>query len=96
MAEFRLSPTAQRDLDAIFDYTATTWGLAQALRYTDLIEAACANLAAAPYQAPGCAHTRRDYRRRATERHMIYFTPTDYGIAVIRILNQRMDPLRRL
>jgi plasmid stabilization system protein ParE len=42
MAEYRLSPRAQRDLDGIFDYTVTQWGLPQALRYTDLIEAACA------------------------------------------------------
>ena len=45
MAEFRLAPRAQRDLDAIFDYTVSQWELAQALLYTDLIEAACAGLA---------------------------------------------------
>ena len=96
MAEFRLSPAAQRDLDAIFDYTATTWGLAQALRYADLIEAACADLADAPLRAQGCDDIRPGYRRRASERHMIYFRPTGYGIAIIRILHQQMDPLRHL
>jgi plasmid stabilization system protein ParE len=44
MAECRLSPRAQRDLDEVFDYTVAQWGLLQALRYTDLIEAACAGL----------------------------------------------------
>jgi len=38
MAEYRLSPRAQRDLDGVFDYTVTHWGLPQAMRYTDLIE----------------------------------------------------------
>jgi len=30
-------------------------------------------------------------RRRNVERHMIYFRITDYGIAIIRILHERMD-----
>jgi toxin ParE1/3/4 len=64
--------------------------------YTDLIEAACANLAEAPQQAPGCANIRQSYRRRGVEQHVIYFRPTSYGIAVIRILHQRMDAARHV
>ena len=48
MAEYRLSPRAQRDLDGVFDYTVARWGLPQAMRYTDFIEAACADLAERP------------------------------------------------
>ncbi len=29
MAEYRLTPMAQRDLDGVFDYTVTHWGLSQ-------------------------------------------------------------------
>ena len=96
MAEYRLGPRAQRDLDAIFDYTVAHWDLDQAMRYTDLIEAACVALAEAPQQAQGCANIRPGYRRRSVEQHVIYFRPTSYGIAVIRILHQRMDPSRHL
>lgn len=96
MAEYRLSPRAQRDLDGVFDYTVTHWGLPQAMRYTDLIEAACAELADAPQRAQGCAHIRPGYRRRSVEQHVIYFRPTSYGIAVVRILHQRMDAARHL
>ena len=96
MAEYRLSPKAQSDLDGIFDYTVTHWGLSQALRYTDLIEAACAGLAEAPLQSQDCALIRPGYRRRNVERHVIYFRPASYGIAVIRILHQRMDAARHL
>jgi toxin ParE1/3/4 len=73
MAEYRLAPKAQRDLEGVFDYTATQWGLAQALRYTDLIEAACADLAEAPLQSQNCATIRPSYRRRNIEQHVIYF-----------------------
>lgn len=94
MAEFRLGPRAQRDIDGIFDYTAKHWGLPQALRYMDLIEAACTSLAGAPQQAQECSLIRPGYRRRSVESHSIYFRQTSYGIAVIRILHQRMDPSR--
>ena len=95
MAEYRLSPRAQHDLDRVFDYTVAHWGLPQAMLYTDLIEA-CADLAEAPQQAQGCANIRPSYRRRGVEQHVIYFRPTSYGIAVIRILHQRMHAARHL
>jgi len=66
------------------------------MRYTDIIEAACADLAEAPQQAQGCANIRPSYRRSGVERHAIYFRPTSYGIAVIRILHQRMDAARHV
>jgi toxin ParE1/3/4 len=96
MAEYRLSPGAQQDLDAVFDYTVAQWGLPQALRYTDLIEAACADLAEAPQRAQSCANIRLGYRRRSIEQHVIYFRPTSYGIAIVRILHSRMDAHRHL
>jgi toxin ParE1/3/4 len=96
MAEFRFSPGAQRDLDAIFDHSVAHWGLTQAIRYTDFIASTCTELAEAPQQAQGCAHVRPGYRRRGVGRHVIYFRSTSYGIAVIRILHQRMDVARHL
>lgn len=96
MAEYRLSPRAQRDLDEVFDYSVAEWGFDQALRYTDLIEAACADLAEAPQRAPSCDKIRTGYRRRIVEQHVIYFRVTRYGIAVVRILHQRMDAGRHL
>lgn len=35
MAEFRLSPAAQSDLESIWSYTNEQWGTEQANRYTD-------------------------------------------------------------
>ena len=96
MDEYRFSPRAQRDLDGVFDYTVVQWGLPQALHYVDVIEAACADLAEAPQHSQSCANIRPVYRRRSVERHVIYFRPTTYGIAIIRILHQRMDTTRHL
>ncbi len=69
---------------------------APAQRYTDLIEAACARLANARLLSQDCSVIRPGYRRRNVEQHTIYFRQTSYGIAVIRILHQRMDAARHL
>ncbi|WP_232493445.1 type II toxin-antitoxin system RelE/ParE family toxin [Novosphingobium kaempferiae] len=96
MGEFRLSPRAQRDLETIFDHTAAEWGIAQAVRYIDLIEQACASLADAPLQSSDCSHIRPGYRKRTVERHSLYFRQTDYGVAIMRILHDRMDAHRHV
>lgn len=96
LAEVRLSPRAQRDLEDVFDYSVAQWGVTQAMRYIDRIEAVCADLADAPQRAQSCDAIRPGYRRRSVEQHVIYFRPTPYGIAVVRILHQRMDAGRHL
>lgn len=96
VAEFRLSPAAQSDMDGIFDYTVRQWGMEQAVRYTQAVENACTALAKAPVQAPDCSHIRPGYRRGTVGRHFIYFRVEDYSIAVIRILHRRMDMPRHL
>ena len=70
--------------------------LSRAERYTDLLIAAFRALADSPNSAPACDHIRQGYRRRNVERHMIYFRVTEYGIAIIRVLHDRMDALRHL
>jgi len=96
MAEYRLAPAAERDLEAIWTYTRLKWGTEQANRYTDILTAAFAELAQSPRTAPACDHIRPGYRRRSVERHMVYFRITTYGIAIVRILHDRMDAPRHL
>jgi toxin ParE1/3/4 len=96
MAEYRLAPAAERDLEMIWSETARRWGVAQANRYLDFLAGAFAELACMPGIAAACDHIRQGYRRRHVERHMIYLRATDYGVAVIRILHDRMDAPRHL
>lgn len=96
MAEYRLTPAAERDLESIWTYTVRQWGVKQADRYIDFLTAAFAELADSPKTAPTCEHIRPGYRRWGVERHMIYFRVTDYGITVVRVLHDRMDALRHL
>lgn len=96
MAEFRLTLAAQRDLETIWTHTCRAWGEEQADRYIDVLTADFAELAQSPKIAPACDDIRPGYRCRSVERHMIYFRITTYGIAVVRILHDRMDAQRHL
>jgi toxin ParE1/3/4 len=96
MAEFRLTPAAERDLEGIWTYTRDEWGLEQADRYLDMLTVTFQTLADSPKSAPACDHIREGYRRRGVGRHMIYFRVMPYGIAVVRVLHERMDAPRHL
>lgn len=96
MAEYRLTPAAEHDLETIWTYTLRQWGVEQANRYTDILTEAFTELAHSPKTAPACDYIRPGYRGRSVERHMIYFRITSYGIAIVRILHDRMDALRHL
>jgi toxin ParE1/3/4 len=87
-AEYRLSPAAERDLQGIWLYTFGEWGIQQA--------AAMAELANNPSIGVSCDAIRKGYYRNRVGRHFIYFRRTAYGIAVIRVLHDRMDALSRL
>ena len=94
--QYRLSPAAERDLEEIWLYTFNQWGLTQANRYTDDLLAAFQRLAAHPQHGQRVNHIRPGYRRSRVRRHAIYYRAFDYGIAVIRVLHDRMSPLRHL
>ena len=96
MAEYRLTLAAERDLEMIWSQTCRQWGMEQANRYIDSLTVDFAELAQSPKIAPACDHIRLGYRRRSVERHMIYFRVTTYGIAVMRILHDRIDATRHL
>ena len=96
MAEYRLTPAAERDLENIWLYTRRQWGTEQAERYTTILANAFAELAQAPKVATSCDHIRGGYRRHGVDRHMVYFSVTEYGIAIVRVLHDRMDAARHL
>lgn len=98
MAEYRLSPAAERDIEGIWDYTVERWGLAQANRYADALFGVFHELANDPHGARSvaCDAIRAGYRRRSIERHIVFFRLTEYGVAIIRVLHERMDVSRHL
>ena len=96
MAEYRLSPAAESDLENIWRYTQLQWGSDRADHYLDVLVTAFVALAEAPKQFPACDYIRTGYRRSRVERHMIYFRITPYGINIVRVLHDRMDASKHL
>ena len=95
-AEYRLTQAATHDLESIWLYTFEQWGIDQAHQYTDDLTAAFNHLAQNPLLGTSCDDIRKGYRRRLVGRHFVYFRVTDNGIAVIRVLHDRVDAPRHL
>src|SRR3954468_15943179 len=67
IAEYRLSPATEHDLENIWRYTYQQWSMQQADHYIDTLVAAFAQLANSPLIAASCDHIRPDYRRYNVE-----------------------------
>lgn len=96
MARIRLARTAETDLEDIWRYSVSTWGLEQAERYTALIERL----------STACLTTRISGRHgpmstRATAplpvaKHVIFYTVSTDTIDVLGLPHERMDAKRHL
>ena len=91
MTRFLLRPRAQRDIDEIWNYTATTWSPAQAEIYIRQIQGACEALASNPRLGRPCEDVRARYRKYRSGSHFIFYLAFDDGVDVVRILHQSMD-----
>lgn len=91
MASFRLTKKAKADLRSLGRYTQKTWGREQRNRYLALLDGGFHDLAANPQKGRTCDDIRQGYRKYHVGRHLIFYRQEDSGIAVIRILHERMD-----
>ncbi|CAK7255438.1 MULTISPECIES: type II toxin-antitoxin system RelE/ParE family toxin [unclassified Shinella] len=108
----RLTVEAERDLAEIARYTATAFGVAQAMHYAALIEHDMDLLAENPLRPasrardelrPGVRsmHLSRAAARRHAAAHVLYYhlaagTDEAQDIVILRVLHERMEPLKRL
>jgi toxin ParE1/3/4 len=76
-AEYRLTPAAEQDLEAIWLYTFEQWGIDQAHHYTDELVAAFDQLADHSRLGSACDDIRKGYRRSRVGQHAIYFCITN-------------------
>ena len=95
MAEYVLSPMAVDELVAIWDTTAETWGVSQADRYTEDLDARCAWLALNPYQGKARDDVLHGVRSFPEGAHMVYYAIVEEGfIEILRFVHQRQDVAR--
>jgi toxin ParE1/3/4 len=86
-----LSPRAQRDIDEIWDYSASIWGVQQAEVYVRQIRRAVEIVAEDPRRGRSCDNIRAGYRKYPAGSHFVFYRVVEGGIDVVRILHQRMD-----
>lgn len=93
---YRLSRSAEKDLSGIWDYSVRTWGIAQAERYLNQLEVRFSELAVEPSKGRQQAEVHPDYWCYHEAKHLIFYRPYEGGIAIARVLHERMDVASRL
>ncbi|NRG18369.1 type II toxin-antitoxin system RelE/ParE family toxin [Rhizobiales bacterium] len=88
---YRLSASAQFDLEDIWLYTYRNWSVDQAEYYIGQIFDALNLLSGNALIGKSINHIRHGYFRRQCGSHLIFYTVTDEAINVVRILHKRMD-----
>lgn len=94
MTKLLFSPLAQQDIEAIYDYTISNWGILQADTYLDLIQTACEDLCNGRHSGQDASYVRAGYRRQKCKSHIIFYRQTEQRTKVIRVLHQKMDVTR--
>ena len=95
MANYRLTPLAEDDLESIWLYTFETWSAKQADSYYIDIIAAIENLASGRVSGRQ-VDIRPDYLKYSVGKHLIFYRPLEREIEVVRVLHQSMDTERYL
>jgi toxin ParE1/3/4 len=96
LARYRQSKLAEKDLEAIIDYTTDRWGEAQAVRYIKDLRDRFQQIADTPLLGRACHRIRPGYRRIEQGSHVIFYRQDAGSIVVSRVLHQRMLPRRHI
>lgn len=91
---YKLSKLAAEDFAEIFEYTLINFGVKQADLYTSRLHKTLLNLSSQPLLGKEYSLIGEGIRRHDHQRHAIFYRPNDTGIFVIRLLHQRMEPLK--
>ena len=92
MRKLLFSPTAQKDLEGIYDYTFETWGIAQAEHYVRELHKTCNDLATGNIKGRNADFIRPGYFKKPCGSYFIFYrNPNPETLEVVRILHQRMD-----
>ncbi len=96
MSSLRLSPLARRDLDEIWEFTATRWGTAQAEAYIRALDEAMRLVQRNPEIGDDARDVRVGYRRFPVASHVLFYRIKSTGVHVVRVLHKSMDAGRHV
>ncbi|MEX0731090.1 MAG: type II toxin-antitoxin system RelE/ParE family toxin [Aquisalimonadaceae bacterium] len=96
MFKLSITPKAESDLIGIWVYTCEKWGVDQADKYLDQLEAGMKQLINHPPLGANYAHVLPGYRRLQVEHHAVFYQLLDSEVLVVRVLHEDMDAPERL
>lgn len=88
---YRLTPAAQNDLEDIWLYTAQQWSMAQADRYTDILEDTFERLLFMPEMARERLEFDPPVRIHPSAEHLVIYRIEDDCLAILRVLGAGQD-----
>ncbi|MCA9473138.1 MAG: type II toxin-antitoxin system RelE/ParE family toxin [Nitrospirales bacterium] len=94
MGKYRLSKSADKEFEMIFDYGIDTFGQDQALTYQTKLKERFSLIAEQPYLYPAVEHIRAGYRRSVCGVHSIYYRIAEQGVVIMHILG-RQNPKKQ-
>ena len=96
MTKIEITRDAEQDLIDIYLYGIEHFGLIQAERYSESLQAKIDTIAENPNFGSDCGFVRDGLQRYESVSHAIYFQRISEGVRILRILHGRMDPGRHL
>ena len=96
MAAYRLTPKAADDLDGIYEYTITNFGLGQARDYLNGLHRRFGDLAERPALGRGVDRLAPELRRYPYRSHVVFYMLENEGVLIVRVLHESMDAPRHL
>lgn len=94
MANFYFTEQAEKDLEAIIDFTVQRWGVAQSHNYIDDLQAIAQILAENPLLGAEREELSRGLRSFPYQSHLLFYVPQKEGITIVRVLHTSVDVVR--
>ena len=86
MFNLSVTPKAESDLIGIWVYTCEEWGVDQADKYLDQLEAGMQQLINHPSLGANYAHVLPGYRRLQVEHHAVFYRVLESEMLIVRVL----------
>ncbi|MXP29183.1 type II toxin-antitoxin system RelE/ParE family toxin [Porphyrobacter algicida] len=96
MRELGISRLAAGDLADIADFTIAAFGIAQARKYRDQLQACFDSLIDNPLLGRSAEVVAPGLRRMRQQAHVVFFRASEDEILIVRVLHHRMDFERHL
>ena len=96
MFNLSVTPKAESDLIGIWVYTCEEWGVDQADKYLDQLEAGMQQLINHPSLGANYDHVLSGYRRLQVEHHAVFYQVLESEVLIVRVLHEDVDAPDRL